>query len=102
MKNNTIKSKASVSNMTIVKEYYPGSLFHPFKNRLFMESNQIDGVPDGITRLYYENGTLKSEINYKNGIPDGVTKEYYENGKIEFEIHLRNAWLKLLYPYLYL
>jgi len=47
--------------MTIVKEYHPGSLFHPFKNRLFMKSNQIDGVPEGITRLYYENGKLSGK-----------------------------------------
>lgn len=57
-----------------VKEYYPGG-------KLWSETNYAGGKPDGINKVYYENGVVKSEVKYKQG---GllVEKEFDQNGKM--------------------
>jgi len=41
-----------------------------------------DGIPDGETITYYENGNLDEEFNYKNNKMNGEAKSYDENGKL--------------------
>jgi antitoxin component YwqK of YwqJK toxin-antitoxin module len=36
----------------------------------------------GLQRRFYENGNVEKEENYTNGLLDGVTKMYSEDGKI--------------------
>lgn len=53
--------------------------------------NYENGVLNGVSKGYYENGNLKYEQNYKNGILDGKMKLYYENGKIEVDGNYKNG-----------
>ncbi|MEB3375421.1 hypothetical protein SFC43_26950 [Bacteroides sp. CR5/BHMF/2] len=45
-------------------------------------SNFKNGVQNGETKEYYENGQLQGEFNYKDGIFDNVNISYYQNGLI--------------------
>ena len=41
-----------------------------------------DGIPDGESVEYYENGNIDEEVNYKNNKMNGEAKSYDENGKL--------------------
>lgn len=41
-----------------------------------------DTVPNGITKLYYDCGGIKSEYNLINGLKEGKSLVYYEDGKL--------------------
>ena len=45
----------------------------------------------GIVKGYYSNNQLKSSINYEEGIPNGLSRVYYENGNIMLEIVFTNG-----------
>jgi len=49
-----------------------------------------NGKLDGLSKRFYEDGTLMIETIYKNGIKDGLEKGYSENGKIVAEILYKN------------
>ena len=44
-----------------------------------------DGKIDGLIKILYEDGSLKSEINFTNGKRNGQEKEYYKSGKLKAE-----------------
>ena len=49
-----------------------------------------NGVSNGDSIEYYEEGNIKSIIPFKNDIVDGLTISYYENGNIKEEVHYKN------------
>lgn len=51
----------------------------------FIVANKIL-IAEGITKVYYESGKLKSEAPYKDNKIEGVVKCYYESGKLMSEI----------------
>lgn len=46
-----------------------------------------NGVQDGITLFWYQNGKLESKATYKNGSIDGFLTSYWPNGKPKSRIH---------------
>ena len=64
------------SNEIITDEFLNGLL----KQYFIYNKN---GLLDGESREYYEEGDIKSISHFKNDIPDGVFISYYQNGNIE-------------------
>ena len=46
---------------------------------------------DGIQKVYYPNGKIKTEANFKENNLDGILKEYDESGKITSEETYQNG-----------
>lgn len=42
-----------------------------------------EGLVDGLTNVYFKDGTPKFYRNYSNGIADGENGEYFPNGKLQ-------------------
>ena len=49
---------------------------------------------EGLCKLYYENGNLKSESTFKNDKTEGLYKTYYENGNLKSEVTYKNDELE--------
>ena len=49
------------------------------------EYEQRDGLPNGIGRVWHENGVLRSEGAYVNGDKEGVFRYYDETGALEHQ-----------------
>lgn len=47
------------------------------------EINFVDGKMEGLFKAYYESGKLKMEAIYKNGLLEGEVKVYFETGQLE-------------------
>jgi hypothetical protein len=54
------------------------------------EGKFVDSKKDGIWKMYFANGTVKSEITYTNNRPSGYAKIYYPNGKLQEEGNWEN------------
>ncbi len=65
-------------------------IYHP-KGIAAIESTCRDGVLDGPTRTFYENGNLKTERIYRNGLLEGIVSEYYENGILRAQTPYQNG-----------
>ena len=84
---NSMKDNASFSLVTdinynlnsneIITDEFPNGLL---KQYFIYNKN---GLLDGESREYYEEGDIKSISHFKNDIPDGVFISYYQNGNIE-------------------
>src|SRR3989339_159275 len=46
---------------------------------------KVGNVPDGVIRIYYENGIVMSEFTKKKGKMNGLFKMYYDDGKLLLE-----------------
>jgi|ERR1051326_2234031 antitoxin component YwqK of YwqJK toxin-antitoxin module len=58
------------------------------------EGKFTDSKKIGIWKMYYPNGTTKSEITYTENRPKGYAKMYYENGKLQEEgLWENNRWV---------
>ena len=67
--------------MSITKHFYR------FTRKIREEAQyNADGTQEGLTRIFYRNGTLKKEVVYKNGKKDGIEKEYSRQGSLLREI----------------
>ena len=49
-----------------------------------------DGIPDGESIEYYEEGNIESIVHFRNNIVEGLTITYYENGNIDEEVNYKN------------
>ena len=61
---------------------------------LWVDGFEFEGLPDGLTKMYKENGLLNNEITFDNGNPI-KSKWYYDNGKVkreEDEKGLKKCW----------
>jgi antitoxin component YwqK of YwqJK toxin-antitoxin module len=54
-------------------------------NIMAAESNFLNGYKEGIQKVWYQNGQLKTEHGMKNNIYHGLAKSWYENGVLRFE-----------------
>jgi antitoxin component YwqK of YwqJK toxin-antitoxin module len=54
------------------------------------EGKFADNKKIGVWKMYFPNGTTKSEITYTNNRPSGYAKMYYENGKVQEEGNWEN------------
>ncbi|GAA4269325.1 lectin-like protein [Hyunsoonleella aestuarii] len=59
--------------------------------KIMMEVNYKEGEPDGVSRVWYENGQLQFETNIKEGEPDGVSRVWFENGQLEKEVNSKEG-----------
>ena len=78
----TVQSYAEVK-----KEFYPSG-----KLKLEFSLN-TNGKMEGIHKVYYESGKLKSEGNYINGKLEGIVKWYYERGNLWIEANYKSGKL---------
>ena len=67
----------NLNSHKIVTDEFPNGLL---KQYFIYNKN---GLLDGESREYYEEGDIKSISHFKNDIPDGVFISYYQNGNIE-------------------
>ena len=49
-----------------------------------------DGLLDGNSIEYYEEGNIESIVPYKNNVVEGLVITYYENGNIKEEVNYKN------------
>jgi len=92
---NSMKDNASFSLVTdinynlnsheIVTDEFPNQLL---KQYFIFNKN---GLLDGESREYYEEGDIKSIFPFKNNIPDGVFISYYQNGNIKEKHTYKNG-----------
>ena len=54
------------------------------------EVQNKDGIPDGESVEYYEEGSIESIVHFRNNIVEGLTITYYENGNIDEEVNYKN------------
>ena len=55
------------------------------ENALLEETNYKNGLREGLRKLYFSNGKVKSEVNYSNNRPAGIARFYYPNGVVAEE-----------------
>ncbi len=70
---------------------------YPIGNKI-AEHNLLEGYQEGIQRIWYPNGQLKTEFIMKINIHHGVSKEYYENGVLYYETECdmgKRIWSKM-------
>ena len=53
--------------------------------------NYKNGVLDGVSEHYYENGILMFKTNYKNGKQEGIHERFNEKGKIVLITTFKNG-----------
>jgi len=58
---------------------------------LKFEGRYENGLEEGAFITKYENGTLKSKVNYIDGAMDGLAEGYYENQQPAYEINYKNG-----------
>ena len=56
---------------------------------LKMEGSIINGLPDGLWRLYYESGNIQSAINFKEGAVNGLALFYYDDDEQSIKVKAR-------------
>lgn len=80
---------------------YTGEVSQPYEGSDQEESNTrfSGGKIDGVTVVWYEDGTKKSEINFADGERDGLASFWREDGSLrtrilyrEGKISLANSW----------
>ena len=67
----------NLNSNEIITDEFPNGLL---KQYFIYNKN---GLLDGESREYYEEGDIKSISHFKNHIPDGVFISYYQNGNME-------------------
>ena len=90
-----MKDNASFSPVTDI--YYKLEDSHTLRKvdyengllRIYFIYNK-DGIPDGESVEYYEEGNIKSIIPFRNNMVEGLTITYYENGNIDEEVNYKN------------
>lgn len=60
----------------IVKDFYPDG-------QLKTEWRCQNGHLNGVSKLYFENGTVEKESSYADDVRQGVTNSYYESGELK-------------------
>ena len=75
----------NLNSHEIVTDEFPNQLL---KQYFIFNKN---GLLDGESREYYEEGDIKSISPFKNNIPDGVFISYYQNGNIQEKHTYKNG-----------
>ena len=118
---NSMKDNASFSLVTdinynlnsheIVTDEFPNQLLKQYfifnknglldgESREYYEEGDIkavspfkNNIPDGVFILYYQNGNIQEKHTYKNGNEEGEGLFYYENGQLEEKYFMKNGKL---------
>ena len=118
---NSMKDNASFSILTdinynlnsheIITDEFPNKLLKQYfifnknglldgESRQYYEEGDIksispfkNNVADGVFLSYYQNGNMKEKHAYKNGNEEGEGIFYYENGKLEEKYFMKNGKL---------
>ena len=118
---NSMKDNASFSILTdinynlnsheIITEEFPNQLLKQYfifsknglldgESRQYYEEGNIksispfkNNIADGVFISYYQNGNIKEKHTYKNGNEEGEGIFYYENGKLEEKYFMKNGKL---------
>ena len=61
---------------TVERTYFKTGIIHSE----IMYSNYFRGVKNGVCKVWFDNGDLKSEVNFKEGFPDGLAIMFWSNG----------------------
>ena len=72
-------------NWSKKNHYFTGTKKVIWNNGEITINEMVNSKPEGIGRLYYKSGALKSEWTIKNGRLEGAAKDYYENGSLKEE-----------------
>ncbi len=67
-----------------------------YDSTIIAEGNYINGVKDGLFKIYYLNGKIKESGFYKNGIRIGIWEYWYENGSIKQKINFSDETSKVI------
>ena len=54
-------------------------------DKLSFEITLKNGIPNGPSKSYYENGQIQEEGTFKDDKKNGLWKSYHENGKVKLE-----------------
>jgi antitoxin component YwqK of YwqJK toxin-antitoxin module len=79
--------------------YYHNGLRHGdykefISTSLKEERNYVNGKIEGVVRIFYDyNSKLMEEGNYKNGLRDGISKWYDQDGKLAIQYEYKNGEL---------
>ncbi len=83
--------------------FYSSNSYNPFSGKCIvsyvgsdntkLESTYSDGILEGKTIMYHEDGTLYRKGNYVSGNHEGLWEGWFKNGKKEFEINYQNGKL---------
>lgn len=81
-----------IREMTHCKNGKPDGISKLYYNQgQLKEKNMFKkGRLNGLSKLYYDNGQLKAESFFKNNQLNGVVKTYDQNGNIQEEVHYKN------------
>ncbi len=74
---------------TVIKQYnnkgqYDGEVVSYVRGRVNSRENFSNGVREGWTRYYFENGQLKNEIFFNHDHVNGIEKYFFINGNINY------------------
>jgi antitoxin component YwqK of YwqJK toxin-antitoxin module len=110
LKRDGVSSNFSYSEpkfVSIVEEERPQvidgveKVFYP-SGKLKSEIAYRNGQKDGMEKLFYPDGKTRSEICYKHGIKDGVERIFYPDGKLKSErfyrAGIKSGMEKIFYP----
>jgi antitoxin component YwqK of YwqJK toxin-antitoxin module len=61
------------------------------KRRLKFERAYINGLQEGATKYWYDDGQLESVIPFKKGRVEGIVLRYYPSGKKRSKVHYVNG-----------
>jgi antitoxin component YwqK of YwqJK toxin-antitoxin module len=59
--------------------------------KLFNERTLINGIQEGIEKVYYGNGKLKAQRTWVNGKKHGNAKGFYSNGNVQGDWEFENG-----------
>jgi antitoxin component YwqK of YwqJK toxin-antitoxin module len=67
-------------------ELYTGTVFELLHGKIHAEIDYVDGIREGMSRLYYPDGTLESEESFRDGLGHGRQRYWYPNGQLKEEM----------------
>jgi hypothetical protein len=59
--------------------------------KIHLLTHAINGIAEGWSTEYYDNGNIKSKLFFKHGKPEGERTDFFEDGKLEFERYYKNG-----------
>jgi antitoxin component YwqK of YwqJK toxin-antitoxin module len=66
-------------------EPFTGEAVETIGSRIISQTFYIDGIPDGIDREWWSDGSPKSEGQNNHGLAVGTFRNWYVNGQLESE-----------------
>jgi len=58
---------------------------------LFVATNFIDGIENGVRNYYFSSGQIMSSVNYVNGLCEGTYESYDINGRVKDRVIYKNG-----------